>query len=113
MLRSLFRGLVSACLVALVGAGGGTLPVLDAFAFHDPDARSESLRAHYESQSACHTDSCAVYSTAQQARAIPAPVPAPVVALPLEAGRSAGAVDSCCPAPLTLRYNSRAPPLSS
>ena len=68
MARGLFSRLCSTALILLLAGGGGTLPVLDGLLFHRGDRVAAALRPHFEATGSCHSDSCTIRSTAQQAR---------------------------------------------
>jgi len=71
MRRSWTSRLVAALSIALIGAGGGSLPVLDGLLFHGRGT-PETSGAHFEAGSGCHADGCAIRSTAQHVRLVPA-----------------------------------------
>ena len=70
MRRSWTSRLVSALSIALIAAGGGSLPVLDGLLFHGRGT-PETSRAHFEAGSGCHADGCGIRSTAQHVRLAP------------------------------------------
>jgi len=72
VLRRLISRCLSASLLILLSSGGGTLPILDGLLFHSRDRGAETRRPHYEAASSCHADRCTLYSSAQQARFVPA-----------------------------------------
>ncbi|HTL04998.1 MAG TPA: hypothetical protein VL241_04580 [Gemmatimonadales bacterium] len=72
MQHSRLARLVSALSIALIGMGGGSLPVLDGLLFHSRGLAAEASVAHFEASSGCHADGCAIKSTAQHVRLAPA-----------------------------------------
>ena len=60
--------LLALLLIVMITGGGGGLPVLDALIYHSRGSATEDWRAHYEANSGCHADGCAIKSTAQHAR---------------------------------------------
>ena len=72
MRRSLLSRLFSATLILLIGGGGGGLPVLDGLIFHSRDRAAEAMWPHYEVNGDCHSDGCAIRSTAHHTRFTPA-----------------------------------------
>jgi len=112
MVRDCFRGLLSALLLAMVAAGGGRLPMVDALVFHEGVANPELFRSHFEASSGCHDDGCSVRSVAQESR--------------LNASLATPALRTCAPevelrtlpipvpppAPTCTSHLSRAPPFS-
>jgi hypothetical protein len=68
MLRGLLPRLFSATLILLIGSGGGGLPVVDGLFFHGRDRAAEASLPHYEATAGCHSDGCAIRSTAHHAR---------------------------------------------
>ncbi len=71
MARAFLRRLLAISLIFTIGAGGSGMPVLDALIFHSRGVSAEAWRAHYEANSGCHADGCAIKSTAQHARFAP------------------------------------------
>ena len=111
MVKRLLGRSISLFLVALVAAGGGRLPTVDALAFHEADANTEEFRSHFEASSECHDDGCSVRSNAHESRFSPSlGTPALTIAAPDDAVlRPALPVPP--PAPVTSSQLSRAPPL--
>jgi len=110
MVRSLLRRVVSAALLLVVGAGGGSLPILDGLFFHGPDRLAEAFLPHYEaSSSSCHADGCSVRSLAQS-RVLGEAQPAPIVVAPFERGVEFEPDARRSGAQVSLAYLSRAPP---
>lgn len=68
MVRDLLGRLVSLLLLAIVAAGGGRLPMVDALVFHETVANPEIFRSHFEASSGCHDDGCSVRSVAHETR---------------------------------------------
>lgn len=68
VIRALFTRLFSASLIGLIVAGGGGLPVLDGVLFHNRERAADALRPHFETTSGCHSDGCAIRTTAHQVR---------------------------------------------
>src|SRR5690242_2812504 len=68
MARGFLRRLLAITLIFMISAGGSGLPVLDALIYHSRDSTPQDWQTHYEANSGCHADGCAIRSTAQQAR---------------------------------------------
>ena len=112
MARDFVRRLVSVLLLALVAAGGGRLPMVDALVFHETVANPEVFRSHFEASSACHNDGCSVRSVAHETRLNSSLATPSFTASAPEADVSSFAPsDPPAAAPLT-SHLSRAPPLS-
>lgn len=68
MRRTLLSRLFSATLILLISGGGGGLPVVDGLIFHSRDRAAEALHPHFEANGGCHSDGCAIRSTAHHTR---------------------------------------------
>jgi hypothetical protein len=112
MVRDCFRGLLSALLLAMVAAGGGRLPMVDALVFHEGVANPELFRSHFEASSGCHDDGCSVRSVAQESRLNSSLATPALRACAPEAEILPPATPAPPPAPTCTSHLSRAPPLS-
>lgn len=112
MVRDLFRRLASLFLFALVAVGGGSMPVVDALAFHETTGASD-FTAHFEASSGCHADGCSVRTVSNASRFVADLVPTAPVGAPVEfsAPLAPALVATSAITPST--YLSRAPPLQA
>ena len=111
MFRGLLTRLFSATLILLISGGGGGLPVLDGLIFHSLDRAPQALRPHYEVTGGCHSDGCAIRSTAHLSRLAPAVAPVGRISVAPEYLVASRILPVPHSQPLSGQPLSRAPPL--
>jgi hypothetical protein len=106
----LLTRLFSATLILLISSGGGGLPVLDGLFFHSRDRGPEVVRPHYEANGGCHSDGCAIRSTAHLSRLGPAVHPVGQISAAAEVVAAPRMLPLLQSQPLSGQPLSRAPP---
>ena len=112
MVWSLVCRLLASAMLCVVAVGGGGMPVLDALVFHGPSRLVESFRPHYETSSSCHGDGCSIRSDASP-RVLGDSAPQAPAIVTVEQLEPIPVGESVHSSTISLRYLSRAPPVSA